>query len=101
MTETVSGRLPDELVQALDDLGKASGKSRSEVLRIVVQRGLDEVRMERGLEAYRKGEASLARAAEIAGAHLIRFLDALREAGIPFHYGTDEMAEDLAWAESS
>lgn len=101
MAETVSGRLPDALVRALDDLGKASGKSRSEVLRMVVQRGLDEVRMERAVESYRNGEASLGRAAEIAGVHLTLFLDALRRAGVPFRYTSSDVAEDLDWAARS
>jgi len=99
MAETVSGRLPDDLVRALDELGRSTGQSRSEMLRIVVQRGVAEVRLERGLDAYRRREVSLGRAAEIAGVHLTVFLDALRRAGIHLNYGLAELAEDMDWAE--
>lgn len=62
MDETVSVRLPNEVVEALDELGNETGRTRLEVLREVVQRGLVGARLERGLEAYRRGDASVGKA---------------------------------------
>lgn len=101
MGETVSGRLPDDLVEGLQALQDATGRTRSEVLRQVVRSGLAQVRLKRGLEAYREGEASLGRASELAGLPVARFLDELQAAGIPRKYGPDEVAEDLDWAEDA
>lgn len=98
MGETVSGRLPDDLVRDLDELGKLEGKSRSEILRDVVQKGIAAERLERALEAYRRRLASLGRASEMAGLPITVFLDELRRAGILLNYTREDLAEDLAWA---
>lgn len=99
MAETVSVRLPEELVEALEEIARATGRSRSGVLRDVVQRGVAEARMERGLEGYRRGEASLERASRIADVPITVFLGELRNAGIPFQYGVGDVERDLAWAD--
>lgn len=101
MTESVSGRLPEALVRELDRLADAAGQTRSEALRAAVQRGVHALRLERGIEAYRRNEASLGRAAEIAGVHLTTFLDTLRREGVPFHYRQADLLEDLEWADEA
>jgi len=98
MAETVSGRLPPDLLRDLDRLGRASGKSRSQVLREVVQRGLAAALLDRGLEAYRRREATLGRAAEMAGLPVTAFIDELRRAGILRDYDTADLRRDLEWA---
>lgn len=99
MAETVSGRLPPDLLRELDRLGRLSGKSRSEILRDVVRRGVAAERLERALDAYRRREVSLGRASEMAGVPLTVFLDELRRAGILRDYDTEELRRDLEWAE--
>lgn len=101
MAETVSGRLPPDLLRELDRLGRLSGKSRSEILRDVVRRGVAAERLERALDAYRRREVSLGRASEMAGVPLTVFLDDLRRAGILRDYDTEELRRDLEWAEHS
>lgn len=101
MGETVSGRLPEDLVEGLDELGEATGRTRSDVLREVVQRGLDEARLERALDAYRRGEVSLGRASEMAGIPITVLLDELRAEGIQRSYDVDELERDLDWAEGA
>lgn len=101
MSETVSGRLPDDLVHELDALGDLTGKSRSEMLRDVVRRGLAAERLDRALEAYRRREVSLGRASEMAALPITVFLDELRRAGILLNYTHEDLAEDLAWAKRS
>jgi predicted DNA-binding protein len=98
MAETVSGRLPPELLRGLDRLGKASGRSRSDVLREVVERGLAAAMLEMGLEAYRRREVSLGRAAEMAGVPITSFIDELRRAGILRDFDAAELRRDLEWA---
>jgi predicted HTH domain antitoxin len=98
MAETVSGRLPPDLLRGLDRLGKASGRSRSDVLREVVERGLAAALLEMALEAYRRREASLGRAAEMAGLPVTQFIDELRQAGILRDYDTDGLRRDMEWA---
>lgn len=101
MAKTVSGRLPDDLVRALDTFGEETGRTRSEVLRELVRRGLAEARLEHGLEAYRKGQASLGKASAIAGLPITVFLDELRTANIPFQYDVEDLEDDLSWADQA
>lgn len=98
MGETISGRLPDDLVAGLEELGRLTGKSRSEMLRDVVRRGIAAERLEQGLEAYRRREVSLGRASELAGVPITVFLDELKRAGILRNYDVHELRRDLVWA---
>jgi predicted HTH domain antitoxin len=98
MARTVSGRLPPDLVRELDHLGKLAGKTRSEILRDVVRRGVAAERLDRALQAYRRRQVSLGRASELAGVPVTVFIDELRGAGILRHYGADELRRDLEWA---
>lgn len=99
MTETVSGRIPGDLARDFDAWGKETGRSRSELLRDVVRKGLKADRLERALEAYRRREVSIGRATEMAGIPMSSFLDEMKRAGILMNYDREELARDLAWAE--
>jgi len=98
MAHTVSGRLPPDLLRELDSLGKRAGKTRSEILRDVVRRGVAAERLERALEAYRHRQVSLGRASELAGLPVTVFIEELRRAGILRDYHADELRSDLEWA---
>lgn len=99
MTKTVSTRLPDDVVEALDELGDRSGQSRSEVMREVVRKGLRAERLERALDAYRAGEVSLGKAAEMAGLPIAIFLQEMKRHGVLLNYDLEDLHEDLEWAE--
>ncbi len=98
MGETVSGRLPDDVIAALDELGRASGRSRSEVLRDVVRRGVAAERIAQAIEAYRFRRVSLGKATLMSGIPMGAFLDELRRAGILRDYDRPDLQEDLEWA---
>lgn len=94
----MSGRLPEDVVAALDELASATGRSRSDVLREVVRRGLAAERIAQAVEAYRHHRASLGKAAGMAGVPIGAFLDEIRRAGILRDYHAADAQEDLAWA---
>lgn len=98
MAHTVSGRLPPDLLRELDNLGKEARKTRSEVLRDVVRRGVAAERLHRALEAYRLRQVSLGRASEMAGIPVTAFIDEVRRAGILRDYHVDDLRLDLEWA---
>lgn len=98
MGETVSGRLPDDVVAALDELGRATGRTRSEVLRDVVRRGVAAERIAQAIEAYRTRQASLGKATQLAGIPVGAFMDELRRAGILRDYDRTDLEDDLTWA---
>ena len=101
MASPISGRLPPELLRELDQLGKMAGKTRSEILRDVVKRGVAAERLERALEAYRRREISLGRASELAGLAVTVFLDELRQSGVLRDFDVEDLRRDLAWAKKA
>lgn len=98
MGETVSGRLPDDVVAALDELASATGRSRSDVLRDVVRRGVEAERIAQAIEAYRHRRVSLGKAAQMAGIPIGALLDEIRRAGILRDYHASDAQEDLEWS---
>ncbi len=95
-TTTVSTRLDEAELALLESLSELSGSDRSTLVRQLMRRGLMEVRLERGFEAYRKGVVSLSRAAEVAGLSQWDFLARLESESLDLHYGTEEFEADLS-----
>lgn len=100
MRSAVSTRIDQEQLEALDRLAKTLGVQRADLLRQVVARGLDTVRMDTALEAYATQRVSLNRAAEAAGRPIPDLLDAMARRGMTIHYDRRDLKEDLAWASS-
>ncbi len=66
-TLTLSVRLDAEEVRELDQVAVRDGVDRSSMLKRFLRRGYADYRYEEACAAYRRGEASLSRAAEMAG----------------------------------
>jgi predicted HTH domain antitoxin len=56
------------------------------------------VRMELAITLYAQGLLSFGKAADLAQSSRILFADLVTARGIPRHYGAEELAEDLAYA---
>lgn len=98
MEETVSVRIPSDLLEDLSRLTQTAHQSRSDLLREILQIGLGTKRLQLALEAYRQRRVSLGKAHELAGVPLSIFLDELKRAGILLHSDLDELKKDLEWA---
>lgn len=94
-TVTISLRLPRSEVGRLEELARWMGSERSAFLRRALQRGAADLMFERACQAYRDGEASLSRAAEMAGISLREMIQRMRSADLEMNYGTDDLAKDL------
>ncbi|MBI2656495.1 UPF0175 family protein [Candidatus Woesearchaeota archaeon] len=95
MAETVSVRIDKEELKEIDELSKIEKKTKSNVLREVLELGLKDKKLELALEKFRKNEASIGKAAKIAELPLSQFMDVLVEKKIDFHYGIKELEEDF------
>jgi predicted HTH domain antitoxin len=58
----------------------------------------DRLRMEFAVTVYAQELLSFGRAAELANMTRFQFADLVTQRGIPRHYGPEELAEDLAYA---
>ena len=95
MAETVSVRIDKSELKEINDISKLEKKTKSSVLREVLEKGIKEKKLELALEKFRKNEASIGKAARIAEMPLSQFMDVLVEKGIDFHYGIKELEEDF------
>ncbi|MBI2130624.1 UPF0175 family protein [Candidatus Woesearchaeota archaeon] len=95
MAETVSVRIEKEELKDINEISKLESKSKSSVLREVLEKGIMEKKLEIALEKFRNKEATAWKAARIASIPLSRFLDILVDKGVDFHYGVKELREDF------
>lgn len=93
---TISTRLEPAEVELLVSLGEFGGMDRSSLVRALLRRGMKELRLEQALDAYRRDDVSLSRAAEIAGLSQWDFVALMEKECLDLHYGVDEFEDDLA-----
>ena len=95
MAETVSVRIDKEDVKEIDKLSKLEKKTKSHLLREILELGIKDKKLELALEKFRNNEATAWKAARMADIPLTQFMDILVQKGIDFHYGVNEINEDF------
>ena len=94
-TVTISMRLERSEVQRLERAAKLLGLERAAFLKRALRQGSTEVLLERAAAAYRRGELTLSRAAEIAGISLHELIARMGELDLELQYGLDDLEVDL------
>jgi len=94
-TTTISMRLPRREVERLEQAARDFGTERPTFLKQALQRGAADLMFERACQAYRDGEATLSRAAEMAQMSLHDMILRLRSSDLELNYGVDDLARDL------
>ncbi len=95
MTETISVRIDKIELKEINEISKLEKKTKSNVLREVLDKGIKGKKLEIALDKFRNNEASIGKAARLAGMPLSQFMDVLVEKNIDFHYGIKELEEDF------
>ena len=67
-------------------------------LRVPEGEAEERLRMESAVAVYAQGLLSFGKPAEMANLTCFQFGDLITQRGIPRHYGPEELAEDLAYA---
>ena len=94
-TKTISMRLPQREVARLEQLARELGTERPAFLRQALQRGAAALMFEQACLAYRAGEATLSRAAELGGLSLHDMIHRMRSADLELNYDLNDLARDL------
>lgn len=94
-TVTLSARVEEEEARRIDQLAAELGLDRGALLRQMIRRGLREIVSQTALDAYRRGEVTLSRAAEIAGISLRDILLRLSEESLELNYDLAELERDI------
>ena len=94
-TVTISTRLTSKEAKEIESFAKMEGLDRSSLLKQLIRYGFSQVRFERACEAYRGGEVTLSRAAELAGVSYRELLARMPEAGLELNFDVEELKRDL------
>ena len=94
-TEVVSARLPKEMVDLIEEIAREEKVDKSTVLNRALDHYTREWKLQRALESYREGAATLPRAAEIAGLSVWEMIDIISKRKIQPQYDIEDLEEDL------
>ncbi len=92
---TVSLRLSTAEAERLERQAREMEIERPTFLKRALRRGAADLLFERGCEAYRRGEVTLSRAAEMAGLSLRDMIVRMQRADLELSYGVADLARDL------
>lgn len=92
---TTSVRLPDNLLDALDRLAEKEHTDRSTLIRRAIEEGLQEIALERAIQAYQRGGRTAWGAAGEEGISLWRLLDELERRDLWFRTDEETLREQL------
>ena len=95
MVETVSVRIDKPELTEIEELSKLEKKTKSSILREVLEKGIKEKKLEIAIDKFRNNEATAWQAARMANITLSQFMDILVQKGVDFHYGIKELKEDV------
>jgi predicted HTH domain antitoxin len=95
-TSTVSTRLNDAEVALIQSLAELEGCDRATLIKTLLRNGLEHLRRERAVDAYRQEKVTLSRAAELAGLSPWDFLALMESAKVDLHYDVSDFRDDLS-----
>jgi len=95
--EAVTARLPKEMVREVERLAEKMKVDRSELIRRLLDSAIREKKLEDAVQAYREGQVTLWKAAEIAGISLREMMDLVKEKKIPVSYTLEDLRRDLEY----
>lgn len=94
---TISLRMEDSLVGELEEVEKSWQTDRSEVVRRLLARSLQEWKLEQALEQLRAGKISLGKAAQQCDLFLWEMLDIVKAHDVDWiGYSEEDLEKDLA-----
>ena len=93
---TVSMRLSAAEAKRLERQAREMGIERPTFLKRALRRGACDLLFERACDAYRRGEITLSRAAEISGLNVRDMIVRMQRADLELSYGVEDLASDLS-----
>lgn len=79
----------------IDSLAEISGFDRSTLVKLLLRRGVRELRLELASDAFRNEQVTLSRASEMAGVSQWDFLSRMKDRNLELHYGVEDFELDL------
>jgi predicted HTH domain antitoxin len=95
MPVTFTTRVEEELAKVIDEVARREGMDRSTVIRRFLMKAVKEWLIERSLEDYEQGKATLWQAAARCGMSLWEMISEVKKREIHVPYTLEELKEDL------
>ncbi len=95
MPTIVTAQLSDEMIKEVDEFMKVHGIDRSTAIRKLLEKSLNQWRIERAVSEYMNGNISLMKASEVAGLSIWEFADELQKRDITVNVSLDAVEESL------
>jgi len=99
-TEQINIRLDSDVVSALERVAREESSDRATVIRRLLEGSLHQWEVDRAVESYRRGEASLGRAAEEAGLTQWELLDLIKQSRVAYPLDAEDVSARLNELES-
>jgi len=93
--ETISTRVPKEIIEAMQEIEKIEQSDRATVIRKLLVKAIEEWERNRAIQLYRDGKTTLWRAARMANLSLREMMKLAAEKGIEFRYTEKDLEEDI------
>src|SRR3989338_6985286 len=93
--ETITTRLPKELLGEIEKASKLERLGKSEVLRRLLADGLGQWRIRKALQLYAEKALSFGQAARFAKVSVWRFTDLLKEHQVPLQLNREELEQEF------
>jgi predicted HTH domain antitoxin len=94
--KVITLRIPQDVLEKIDEIAKRENKERSEVVREILKIGLKDKLIEDALKMYREGKVSMWKASKMAGVSLWEFIEILKDRGVEIQYRIRELEEDVS-----
>ncbi len=95
MPITVTTRVKDELVQAIDHVAGEEAIERSAVIRKFLIKSVQEWKVQKFLDEYEQGKITLWQAAKRCDLSLWEMMEETKKRRVHLPYGIEELKEDL------
>ena len=100
MGKTVTSRLPEDMVESINEISDIERLDRSSTIRRLLDDGIKHWKEERAISLFQNEEISLGKAAEMCGLTIWDFLSKIAKKKIPIHYDIEDFEEDLKTVDS-
>jgi len=95
--ESITARLPPEILREVERLAEKEKVDRSELIRRLLDSALRQKKIEEALKNYREGRVTLWKAAEIADMSLREMMDLVKAEKIPVPYTLEDLRRDAEY----
>jgi len=95
MGKTITSRLPDDMIEEIENIAEIEKLDKSSVIRRLLNSAIPVWKLEYALKLYQNKKISIGKAAELSSISIWEFLGFLSKHKIPINYDLEDLESDL------